>query len=151
VDIKAINASIEKMVSDKIQNGQPVAMSWVTQEIIEAHNDIEGPDTEFYIVCARHYISDQVKRQIKKYEPSDSASDAQLIMEGFEHLQKAYPVERDDERVIMPIDMMTDEEVEKRAEEYKAMAAGCLNHAKELIQYLEQRNPALNQGVIGMI
>jgi hypothetical protein len=145
MDIKAINANIEKIVSDKIQSGQPVAMSWVTQEIIQAHSDISGPDTEFYIMCARHYISDLVKRQIKKYEPSEIGSDAQLIMEGFEHLQKAYPVERENERVIMPIDMMTNEEVQKRAEEYRAMASGCINHAKELMQYLEQRLPVFDE------
>lgn len=139
MDIKAINASIEKLVSDKIQNAEPVAMSWITQEVLSNHGNIQGDDTEFYMVCARHYVSDQVKRQIKKYEPTESQADAQLIMEGFDHLQKAYPVERNEERVIMPIELMTDDEVLKRSNEYRAMAAGCTNHAKELIQYLEQR------------
>jgi hypothetical protein len=140
MDIKTIRADIERLVAHKIDNGEPVAMAWLTQEILNDHADIAGSDVDFYVVCARYYVSDQVKRQIKKFEPSDTGQpDEQLVMEGFDHLQKAYPVERNAERVIMPITQMTIDELEERAAEYDVMAQGCIAHAEDIRRYIEQR------------
>jgi len=139
MDIKQIKTDIEKLVTQKIDSGQPVAMSWLTQEVLNDHSDITGEDVDFYIVCARYYVSDQVKRQIKKFEPSTAEQDGQLVMDGFDHLQKAYPVERGEERVIMPVWKMTDKELEDRALEYDAMAHGCIAHAEDIRRYIEQR------------
>lgn len=139
MDIKTIKADIEKLVTDKIDSGQPVAMAWLTQEVLNAHADIHGQDVDFYLVCARYYVSDQVKRHIKKFEPSAGVAEEQLVMEGFDHLQKAYPVERGSERVIMPISKMTNEELEARAAEYDIMAQGCIAHAEEIRRYIDER------------
>lgn len=58
---------------------------------------------------------------------------------GFEHMQRGYQVERNGIRLLVPTDLLTDEEIEARAAEYDAMAAGCRAHARELRDFLERR------------
>jgi hypothetical protein len=60
-------------------------------------------------------------------------------MDGFEHLQKAYPVERGDGREIVPVSQLTDLELEARAAEYDRMAEGCKKHALEIREYINSR------------
>ena len=73
-DIKDIKKMIAKMIGDKIDNGQRVNMHWAVTDILNKYSEIEGEDVDFYLVTARHYINDQVKACIKKYEPSDEQS-----------------------------------------------------------------------------
>lgn len=72
------------------------------------------------------------------------ADDKQLenmaMLDGFEHLQTGYTVERDGERVLVPIDVLSDEELASRAAEYDAMAEGCKLHAKEIRAYIRSRD-----------
>ena len=140
-DITEVQDYIRKMISDKIDQGQVVSMSWITNEVLQEHGDMHGSDSDFYVICARHYVSDIVKRQIDKYKPGKNYNKEQLTLEGFEHLQQAYTVPREEEKsVLVPVDQLTDEEIELRAQEYEAMAQGNLKHAQELREYIRLRS-----------
>lgn len=138
-DIKDIQNLIARLVADKIDAGQVVNMQWATKEIIDTFSEIEGRDVDFYLITAKFYIADLVKRCIKKYETPDQTESGQIVMDGFEHLQKAYPIERKDGREIVPVAQMTDAELEARAAEYDKMAEGCKKHALEIREYINSR------------
>lgn len=138
-----VTSEIRKMVSDKIDAGIIVRVEWLTTEILSMKSDIHGDDADFYVACGVDFIKDTVKRCIGQYQPKPSAvTDRQLVMEGFDFMQKAYTVDREGETVLVPVDMLTDDEIEARAYELEAMARGCIAHAKELRAYRRGRGQA---------
>lgn len=57
----------------------------------------------------------------------------------FEHLQKAYVVERNGEEVIVPVNQLSDEEIEAKIAELKKIGNEALGHADELSYYKNER------------
>jgi len=139
--IKDISQYIQKTVTERLASGQVVNMSWMITEIIGEFSDISGADVDFYRICARHYVTDQVKRFIDKFNPSVDGS-GQMTMDGFKYLQSAYPVKRNGERVLVPTHLLTDDEIDGRMQELEDMAAGCLVHRRELEDYKNMRKIA---------
>ena len=114
-------------------------MEWLTTEILAMKDRIEGDDADFYRL-RWDYIKDTVKRCIGAYAPkAAAATDAQIVMEGFDYMQKAYTVTRADEVVLVPVHLLSDAEIEARALELEAMAKGCIAHARELRAYVSGR------------
>jgi hypothetical protein len=138
----SIYGDVRKFIADKVANGEIVVVEWLTHEIISSKSDIDGGDTEFYRVCAYTHIKDVVKRCVGKYD-SKPVLDQQLTLDGFEHLQVAYTVERDAQIVLVPVNQLTDDEIEARAKEYERMALSCRAHARELRAYQAARTPHL--------
>lgn len=134
----SIYPEVRKIIADKIEAGEVVVIDWLTHEIIAGKDGIEGPDTEFYRVCAFIHVKDVVRRCVGKYD-SKPATDRQLTLPGFDHLQVAYTVMRHGDIVLVPVDQLTNEEIEARALEYEAMAEGCRAHARELRSYRRER------------
>ena len=138
-----VTNEIRKLVSERVDAGVIVRVEWLTTEILNMKADIHGDDADFYVACGVDFIKDTVKRCIGQYQPKAATStDAQIVMEGFDHMQKAYTVDREGETVLVPVDMLTDEEIEARAAELEAMARGCIAHAKELRAYRRGREAA---------
>ena len=135
-----VTSEIRKMVADKIDAGVIVRVEWLTTEILSMKSDISGDDADFYVACGVDFIKDTVKRCVGQYQPrATAAADRQIVMEGFDFMQKAYTLERDGETVLVPVDLLSDDEIEARATEYEAMARGCIAHAKELRAYRRSR------------
>ncbi len=76
---------------------------------------------------------------VRRYKPTAEVPEPQIILPGFERLQKAYSVERNDEPTIVPTAQLTDSEIRVKAVELRAMAAGCYQHADELERFLSER------------
>lgn len=130
---------IRKYVTDKVNSGAIVRVDWLTAEIINQRDRFEGADADFYLICAHKHVAEVVKECIGKYKPKPE-TDAQLVLDGFEHLQKSYPVEREGCRVLVPVHMLTDDELEARALEYIEMSKGCIAHAKEIRAFIKARS-----------
>lgn len=90
----SIYPEVRKLIADKIDRGDVVVIDWLTHEIISSKAGIEGPDVEFYRVCAFTHVKDVVKRCVGKYDAKPS-TDRQLVLSGFEHLQVAYSLMRE--------------------------------------------------------
>jgi hypothetical protein len=60
-------------------------------------------------------------------------------MEGFKHLRIAYPVHRSGEHLLVPIDLMTDEEIDARCKQYQDAADGYLKHIAEFQAFKAER------------
>lgn len=134
----SIYSDVRDFIQGKLDAGLILRVDWVTAEIIADRDEPECADADFYLICARNHVADIVKRCIGKYSPKPS-TDEQLKLPGFEHMQKAYQVDRQGIRLLVPTDALTDAELLLRADEYDAMAAGCVGHALEIREFVERR------------
>ena len=138
---QSIRSEIRKFISDKIGNGDEIVVQWLITEIIAKKSEIEGNDLPFYMTCTRQTVSEMVKGCVQKYNKADN-KDSQIVLPGFEHLQVAYPVEREGKQVLVPVNNLSDAELEQRAKEYDTMARSCRLHAREIRDYLKARREA---------
>lgn len=125
----------------KDNNGPVLHPEWITQAIMSDHADISGKDADFHVCCSRLSVRKEVTQQLNRTESTPTTK--QLILDGFEHLQHYYVVARDDERVAVRVDHMTDTELDQKAAEYDSMGRACLQHADELRRYKEVRRESV--------
>lgn len=138
MDQKTLAAEIRKFVQDRLDAGIILHAEWVTLAVIEAREAPTGDDADFFLLCAREHIYEIVKKVIGKYTPKPQL-DKTDPLPGFEHLQRGYPVVRDGVKMLVPTDLCTEDELLARADEYDAMAAGCIAHAQEIRSYIKGR------------
>ena len=134
----SLYSDVRDFIQSKLDAGIILRAEWVTAEIIAGKQEPDCEDADFYLICARKHVSDIVKRCIGKYSAKHT-TDEQLKLPGFEHLQKAYQVDRSGVRLLVPTDALSDDELLARADEYDAMAAGCTGHALEIRDFVERR------------
>ena len=54
-------------------------------------------------------------------------------------MQEAYTVEREEERQLVPVHLVSNDELMARAGEFRKQAQGLIRHAKEIEQYVYDR------------
>ncbi len=131
----SIRTEIRAVIDEKISAGVAIRADWVAVGILGTKDKIEGDDAEFYRVCAYNEIRRIAKEVIGKWKATDETP-AQLVLPGFTHLCKAYPMERDGEVVLVPVDQCSVAELLARAEQLDDMAVGCRAHASEIRAYV---------------
>lgn len=136
--LKALKSEIKTLVQDRIGAGVIIRPDWITTEVMGGRTNFHGEDAAIYVILAYKALGEIVKECIGKYEPKVQ-TEGQLLLPGFDYVQRAYPVIRGGERVLVPTDLLTDEEIEERCEDLRAMARGCIDHVKELQSYLALR------------
>lgn len=141
MDDTSVTAEIHKLVDDKIASGVVVHVEWVAAEILNLKCNIDGDDAPFYRVCTFKEVVRLAKRAIGKYDAKDTTAE-QLVLPGFKHLCKAYPIDRDGVSVLVPITLCTDAELFDRANQLEEMAKGCVAHANEIREFLLAREAA---------
>jgi hypothetical protein len=129
-----------QLIADKIGAGEIVQMHWAVQELISRQGEIMGEGVPFFTLCAREHVYRVVKKVVDKYEKPQFEDQQQLTLEGYECLQQAYTVERDEERQLVPIHLITDDELLARAQEFRRQAGGLMNHANEIETYVAKRS-----------
>lgn len=134
-----ITAEVHKLVDEKFAAGVLVQTHWIAQEILASHDDIDGEDAAWYRVCTFKEVCRIAKSAIGKFRAEDITSE-QLLLPGFKHLCKAYPLTREGELVLVPVDQCSDGELLARADELDKMAKGCVDHAAEIREYVLVRN-----------
>ncbi len=136
--LKRLKHEIRTIIGDRTRDGIIIRAEWLATEVMGGRKDFSGEDAPLYVILAYRALNEIVKECIGKYEPKAQTA-GQLTLPGFTHVQRAYPVVRDGERVLVPTDLLTDEEIEARCEELRGMARGCIDHVKELQNYKELR------------
>lgn len=136
---ESITPEIHRLIDERIANGALVHVPWVASAILDERSDISGDDAPFYRECTFKEVVRLVKRAIGKYEDATDSTPDQLLFPGFKHLVRAYPIERNGERVLVPLPECTDEELHTRADELERMALGCRAHARELREFVLSR------------
>lgn len=91
------------------------------------------------MTCTRESVRRAVQSALARYKPKEDAADQSLILPGFDHIQCAYSVKRDNEQVVVPVGKMSLTEINGKIDEIEAMGRGCFEHAKELQRYRDDR------------
>lgn len=126
---------IETLVLERIEEGLVTDTAVLARNIMDAHPDLRGQDAEFYELCAWRHVRVSIRMVLRDHKLIGREPSAQLLLPGFDHLQKAYAIGQEEEPKIVPIDKMSKEDLEAKAEELRQMAFGCLEHADELDRY----------------
>lgn len=129
---------IARLVGEFIDAGRICDVDLLCSEFLSTKALPGGDDEDFFLFCADTFVRRTARDVVGKLNPKETSS-KQFVLDGFEHLQKAYPVARDGRRLIVPLHLMTDEEIDDRAWELDAMAAGCTGHANEMREYKRRR------------
>jgi hypothetical protein len=139
---KELENIAHELITNKVNKGEVVHMHYTVQELICDQGMINGEAAPFYTLCAKEHVYRVVKKVVDRYDDySESVDNQQLNLDGFDHLRKAYTVKREKERVLVPIELMTDIEILHRADEFDALADGLKTHARELRQFVADRSP----------
>lgn len=120
-------------VYEEMNGGNAVS----TSELRDAVWSNIAADEQLKVILAFEALCGRIRAFMNshKADPEDVSSPAQFVLPGFEdcwHLQKAYCIERNGERVIVPILKMEPDEMRVVASSYRRMASGCNAHADEL-------------------
>src|SRR5258705_2526395 len=136
-NVSDLHSEIQQIMTRKLDAGEIINRAWITHEILLNHPLVSFDGDDFYICCSRETVSAHVKKvnaRFKEY-PEEVAGQGALPLEGYSHLQRAYPIERGGELLIVPITQMTVVEGRQKAGQYRLMAVGVSEHADELDRF----------------
>lgn len=139
MDEPSIRSEMHKIAQDGIAAGEVITLDAIVHAVLETRDDIEGDDAPFYRVNAFDNLKRIAKTVVGKYDAKDT-TDADVLLLGFEHLCKAYPMMRDRVVALVPVDQCTDIELYARAAQLDEMAKGCVAHAIELREFVRTRS-----------
>jgi len=131
-----IGAKIVQLMRENAATLSPV---WITQALMADHPDVQGVDADFHLCCSRMAVRKEATQQINRIaNVPDNPRPAQLILDGFDHLQQYYVIGGKEGKGIR-IDLLSDGQLLKKADEYAAMGNTCFAHAAEIRRYVELR------------
>jgi hypothetical protein len=134
-----LRTEVRAVIEEVLREGKPAEASWLTHNIVERHRSILGDDTDWYRACAYGHVRALVRLELGRYKASDDTErDEQLVLPGFTYVQRAYLVRRDDEQMLVRIEQCTLDELWAKIADLRAMAAGCIDHARELERYIRE-------------
>ena len=130
-----IEGAIDRMDSGSVRALSP---DLVTEAVIGSWGEISGECADRFVCTANAWVRNQVRLRINRYKAQAAPeADAQLVMDGFERLQKRYLIEEDGEHVAVRVQDLTPTQRLAKAAELRAMGDGCYQHAQELERYNE--------------
>lgn len=139
MNLTDIQREIESIVRERVEAGQATFQEWVVEAVLARHPGIEGIDAEWYSVAARGHVQAAANRAVRQYRGLTEETDVQLVLTGFERIQRAYSIERNGQPAVVPIELCTNEELLEKAAEQLGMAKGLQRHARELRAYVAAR------------
>lgn len=139
-----IRAEINEVLDRLAKKEETWVPRWIAQEVVGSHaNGIadDGEDADFIRYCAYAHTRAEVAAVIRKRaDPSKAAdTDQLLLMEGWDHLQQYYTVEREGDWVAEPTTQCTDKELLAKASEIRSQAETLMAHADEIERFVRER------------
>ena len=132
---------IHKEMQLGIEQGQVVDAVYLTHRVTAAMGAIpeELPGADWLTLCQYGYTRRLVGSVLRVFKEAEEEHSEQLLMPGFQHLQKAYLTTRDGRQVIVPLPLLTDEEIDAKCEQMIGMEKGLAKHREELQRYKDSR------------
>jgi hypothetical protein len=141
---------LETEITQKIEEQKQIGCGrinadWVAHAVMEAHQNIEGDDRDFHLVCSFRTVRETTRRVMGKYRKNEISIDPQMTMDGFEYLQTHYVVtDSSGDQVMVHVFQMTYQELTEKAEEHEASAKAHAQHARELYRLRDQKFASIN-------
>jgi hypothetical protein len=142
---KSVARLVRETLDRLTQEKKVIKKPWLLHEVLSQKAPPEGRDADFYRMCALATVRDAVDRVVRSAKQlEEDGEGSQPALPGYEFVQPQCCIEREDgdgglESVIVPVDLMTDDEIEGKVAQLQAQARGLTAHAKELAQYLVDR------------
>lgn len=128
-----LSAAIDDMIEDRLDTGEPAAMSWLVREYAMLHPAPEGPHRELHELCMWEHVRDTVRERLRALRATEPTEQLHMEGSGFTHLQRRYTIDvGEDEQMVIPLEKMTPAHLRGKAKELRRMALGCMAHADEL-------------------
>lgn len=138
--MKQIREELRAEISRQMEvRNDEIEPAWVAQAVLVAHSEIDGDDKDFYLCAARQAIQHEARQIVNALDKGDVIGPEQLVMEGFNYLQRYYVVERDGRRPAIAIDQCSREELEAKEREHFTRSETEAEHAREIRRYIEIR------------
>ena len=130
-----ICTEIENIRQRYLAQDAEVYPHWVAQEICEDHKAgfADNEDGEIARDCMYQMVRAWTTKVIRK-ERKASNGDRELFP-GYEHLCKSYVIKRHAQWVEVPLDCMSDAEIDAYIEVLEGQAQACYRHKSELLRY----------------
>jgi hypothetical protein len=149
---------ISRTIQDALDRDVTMPAPFIQAEVMRQHilPTFEGEYRShrgFYLFCANAHVRNEVHKVLKRFKAPEPL-DRELTLPGFKFLQKGYLVKRQHrvrrkgkmvyvtQETLVPVNQLSDEELETKALDYEAMADGCRRHAAELRRYKRERKIA---------
>jgi hypothetical protein len=134
-----VMAEIAEIFGEHVSNSKILEKAWIVEKVMKRH----PTDDHWYRCCGYFTVSALLRRVINENKKAEAAGDGrQGVLGKWTYLQKGYFTARGDDAeasTYVPIEDMTDEEIEKKIEEYERMVGGLIGHIQELRRYLKDR------------
>lgn len=135
-------AEISATIDAIIDAGEPLRAQWIAHTVCENHNEglASNEHADFWRHGGYKTCRDEVRRCInRRIGDTAEQDDKQLVFDGFEHLQRYYMVTRDGDQIGVPVEHLTDDEIDAKAALYRGYGAACYAHADELHRFKHWR------------
>lgn len=134
---------ISRVVLDLDARRQKKHPDWITETVMSNHLPPLCDDADFYLLNSRANVRDAVAAHLRRVKlKADATPDAQLVLDGFERLQKEYLIDEDGAQASVPIENLSDSQLMDKYHELRAMGDGCYLHADEILRYIDARMAA---------
>jgi hypothetical protein len=132
---------VHDAIGDALATDGEFSKRTLTQRLVLTHLDADDSD------CARaaawYAFGSLIRQGMKQFDKEAPESEpSQLVLDGFDLVQRAYLVERDGESRLVRTDLMTLAEGRAKAASLRSFAQGALKHADELDAYFDAREAA---------
>lgn len=145
-------SEVLQIIAERSVDGAIINRGWLVTAVLKKHRlkrpSKKDPD-EFSICCRQLAVSAAVDKALARLKREDEGDvDPDTIgldmprLPGFKHLRQIYPLKRDGQIFLVPIDQMTDEEMNAKAATYDKASESYAEHAEELRRYRRTRHAA---------
>jgi hypothetical protein len=138
---------IAEAVDRWASEGKRLTPQFITHEIIQLHEDGLARQNE-HVDFLRHYTFKGLRQCVGQYiskKFGESRVDRESMatkLPGFEYIQTHYIVGSGDEEEAVPVEAMTDEDIEARVNLLRKRGKACFAHADELERFKLMRKRA---------
>ena len=144
---KDLTDEIRRVIIERADAGEIISRGWLVTEVLHKHS-LKRLD-EFSICCRQIAVStkvDSALAQLKRDDEGEGDPDQEELglprMPGYRHLRKIYPIVRAGVIRLVPLDKLTDAEIDAKADSYDASSRARAAHADELRRYKNSRDIA---------
>lgn len=138
---------VRKIIADRSVDGAIINRAWLVTAVLSNHK--RKRLDEFSICCRQLAVSaavDKALARLKREDEGEVDPDVTSLelprLPGHEHLRQIYPIKRDGQIFLVPIDQLTTEERDTKAATYDKASATYAEHAAELRRYRPSRRSA---------
>jgi hypothetical protein len=137
-----LTSDIEKVIETLEKEGaERLSPDVITSFVMTRWQEVAGDADERYLFASHWCLREQVRKRLNRYKVIPGTDvDEQLLLEGFERLQKRYLVEENGEQVAVRIEKMTRKQFEDKIAEFESMREGLSQHIQELRRYMNEQS-----------